>query len=281
MRRKRHRPALALALLGIAALAAPAGAQFAPAPPPPAQGTPPQLAAVGFDQRLGAQLPLDLRFRDESGAEVALGDLLAGRPAVVALAYYRCPMLCNLVVQGLTGALKAVPFTPGRDFEVVVVSFDPREGPELAAAEKADALARYGRPETAAGWHFLTGTPAAVRELARTVGFRYAWDEAAGQFAHASGVVVVTPDGRLARYLFGIEYPPRDLRLALVEAAAGDIGSLADQILLYCFHYDPRSGRYSAAVLRLVRAGGIATLAALGAFVVASRRRETRRRRAA
>jgi protein SCO1 len=273
----RRRTALAAGLLFTAALSSPLAAQFAPAPPPPPQGTPPQLAAVGYDQRLGEPLPLDLRFRDESGREVALGDLLHGRPAVVALAYYRCPMLCNLVVDGLATALKAIPFAPGRDIEVIVASFDPRETPDLAAAEKAATLTRYGRPETAAGWHFLTGSPAAVRELTRALGFRYAWDEAAGQFAHASGIVVVTPEGRVGRYLYGIEYAPRDLRLALVDASAGRIGTLADQVLLYCFHYDPKSGRYSAAVLQLVRAGGVATVALLGGFVVLSRRRDRRR----
>jgi protein SCO1/2 len=239
---------------------------------------PPALREVGYDQRLGELLPGDVALKDESGAEVRLGELMGERPVVLALVYYDCPMLCTLVLNGLVAGLKAVDLVPGRDFEVVAVSFDPREGPELARAKKAVYLERYGAEETAAGWHFLSGDAAAIERLTAAAGFRYAFDEPSGQFAHPSGVVVATADGRISRYLFGTDYAPRDLRLALVESGAGRVGSLTDQVMLFCFHYDPATGRYSAAVLNLVRAGGAAAVLALAALVIVLVRREKRSR---
>jgi protein SCO1/2 len=239
---------------------------------------PPALREVGYDQRLGELLPGDVALKDESGAEVRLGELMGERPVVLALVYYDCPMLCTLVLNGLVAGLKAVDLVPGRDFEVVAVSFDPREGPELARAKKAVYLERYGAEETAAGWHFLSGEEAAIERLTAAAGFRYAFDEPSGQFAHPSGVVVATADGRISRYLFGTDYAPRDLRLALVESGAGRVGSLTDQVMLFCFHYDPATGRYSAAVLNLVRAGGAAAVLALAALVIVLVRREKRSR---
>ncbi len=256
------RRALAVAiLLGI--LLAPA----ARADSPNAAALPKALEGVGFDQRLGEPLPLDLALRDEDGREVALGTFFGERSVVLALVYYECPMLCTLVLNGLTGALKGVGLTPGQDFEVVVVSFDPRETHELARAKKAAYLDRYGRPETAPAWHFLTGSPTAIERLTAAAGFRYAWDEAAKQFAHPSGVLTATPGGRISRYLFGTDPAPRDLRLALVESAGGKIGTFTDQVLLYCYHYNPATGRYNAAVMNVVRAGALATVVSLALVI--------------
>jgi len=239
---------------------------------------PAALRDVGYDQHTGEQLPLDLAFTDENGRPVRLGDYFGRTPVVLVPAYYHCPMLCPLVQSGLTGALRALAFDVGREFAVVTFSFDPGDTPAAAAARKAAALADYRRPGAEAGWHFLTGDEAAIRALTRAIGFRYAWDDAAKQFAHASGVVVATPDGRLARYLFGIEYAPKDLRLALVEASAGRIGSVVDQLLLFCFHYDPATGRYTRVAMDAMRAGGVVTLLALGGFVGVMLRRDARRR---
>jgi protein SCO1/2 len=237
---------------------------------------PPLLRDVGYDQRLGERLPLDLTFQDETGRTVALREYFGHGPVILVPAYYHCPMLCPLVLRGLTSALRAVPFDPGRDFTVLAFSFDPADTVATAAAEKARVLADYRRPGAAAGWHFLTGDAAAIATLTRAIGFRYTWDAAHAQFAHASGVVVATPAGTIARYFFGIEYPPRDLRLALVDASAGRIGSVVDQLLLFCFHWDPTTGRYSRIALGAVRAAGAVTLLALGGFVVLMLRRERR-----
>ncbi len=239
---------------------------------------PQALRDIGFDQNLGAQLPLDLVFRDERGADVRLGDLFRGRPVVLSIVYYECPMLCTLVLNGLVSALKPVNLVPGRDYDVIAVSFAPRETAALAAAKKKVYLERFGKatPETA--WSFLTGDQASIDGLTKAVGFRYAWDEKTNQFAHPSGVVVATPDGRIARYLFGVEYVPKDMRLALVEASEGKVGGFADQILLFCYKYDPTRGRYSAAVINLVRAGAALTIVSLMTFIGVSRRREKRNR---
>lgn len=239
---------------------------------------PQALRDIGFDQNLGAELPLDLVFRDERGAAVRLGDLFRGRPVVLSIVYYECPMLCTLVLNGLVSALKPVNLVPGRDYDVIAVSFDPRETATLAAAKKKVYLERFGKatPETA--WSFLTGDPASIDGLTKAVGFRYAWDEKTKQFAHPSGVVVVTPEGKIARYLFGVEYVPKDMRLALVEASEGKVGGFADQILLFCYKYDPTRGRYSAAVINLVRAGAALTIVSLMTFIGVSRRREKRNR---
>jgi protein SCO1/2 len=235
------------------------------------------LRDVAFDQRLGETVPVDAIFRTEDGREARLGDLLQGRPALLALVYYECPMLCTLTLNGLAGALEALQFDAGREFEILTVSFDTLETPDLARAKKATYLERYRRPTAAAGWHFLTGDAAAVGALTRAVGFSYAWDERARQFAHATGLVVLTPEGRIARYFYGVEFAPKDLRLALVEAADGKIGSFVDQVLLYCFHYDPATGRYSAAIMRFVRLGGVLTLTGIALFFLVARRRSRRR----
>jgi protein SCO1/2 len=240
----------------------------------PAAQRPAALRDIGFDQRLGETVPLDVVLKDEAGRPVRLGDYFRGRPVALSLVYYECPMLCTVTLNGLTGALSALSFEPGREFEMVTVSFDSREGPALAAAKKAVYLKRYGRPGAEGGWHFLTGDRDALQALTRAVGFRYAWDEATGQFAHPSGLVVLMPDGRIARYLYGVEHTPRDLRLAIVEASERKVGTAADQAVLYCYRYDPMTGKYGLVVMRLVRAAGVATVLGLGGFIFMMRRRE-------
>jgi protein SCO1/2 len=240
----------------------------------PAQERPRILRDVGYDQRLGEQVPLDLVFRDESGRDVPLRSLFRGKPVVLSLVYYECPMLCTLTLNGLQSALSVLSFDVGREFDVVTVSFEPKETPALAAAKKKAYLARYRRPGAARGWHFLTGRGDAIQALTGAVGFRYAWDTETRQYAHPAGLVVLTPEGRIARYMYGMEYAPRDLRLALVEASQRRIGNPIDTVLLYCYQYDPMRGRYAASVMRLVRLGGVLTVLALGAFVLVSLRRE-------
>jgi len=241
--------------------------------PPPRPATPGVLQEVGFDQRLGETVPLDLAFKDEAGRDVRLSDYFGEKPVVLSLVYYKCPMLCTISLNGLAGALEVLSFVPGQEFEVVTVSFDPTETPVLAAAKKKAYLARYKRPGAHAGWHFLTGPSESVEALTRAVGFRYVWDEATKQFAHPAGLLVLTPEGRISHYLFGVEYAPTDLRLALVDAAGGRIGTPVDQLLLYCYQYDPQTGRYSASILNLVRLGGVLTVLALGAFILTTTRR--------
>jgi protein SCO1 len=232
---------------------------------------------VGFDQRLNEQLPLDLTFRDESGATVRVGDYFGDKPVILVPAYLRCPRLCTLVLNELTDALNNLTFNAGDQFQVVVVSFDAREKPELAAAKKASYLERYNRPAAAAGWHFLTGDEPSIEALTKAIGFRYSYDAEHDQFAHASGFVVLTPSGTIARYFFGMQFPPRHVRLALVEAGAGKVGNVVDQVLLLCYHYDPATGRYTATIMNLVRLGGILTVLILGAFLIRSWLREWRR----
>lgn len=233
------------------------------------------LRDVGFDQKLGDALPLDVMLRDEQGRDVRLGDYFGkGRPVVLTLVYYECPMLCTLTLNGLTSAVNVLSFNAGQEFEIVTVSFEPKETPELAAAKKAAYLQRYKRPGAAQGWHFLTGAPASIQRLTRAVGFRYAWDAATQQYAHPAGLVVATPEGRIARYLYGIEYAPKDLRYALVESSAGRIGTAVDAIVLYCYQYDPKTGKYGAAVMRLMRVTGALTVLGLGAFLVVMWRRD-------
>ncbi len=232
------------------------------------------LKEVGFDQRLGERVPADAAFRDEAGNVVHLADYLGKRPVVLTLVYYECPMLCTLTLNGLTSALKVVDLLPGSDYEVVAVSINPAERPALAAAKKALLLDRLGRPEASGSWHLLTGDEAEIRRLAAAVGFRYVYDEQTKQFAHAAGAIVLTPDGTISKYFYGSDFSPRDLRFGMVDSAAGRIGTAVDQLLLYCYHYDPQTGRYSAAVLNLVRLGGIVTILVLGLFLVGSWRHE-------
>jgi len=250
------------------------GPGSSPAPGAVADARPAALRDVAFDQRLGEALPLDAALVDESGRAVRLGDYFGRRPVVLSLAYYGCPMLCTLSLNGLASAMKTLSFDAGREFDVVTVSFEPKETPEQAASAKKTYLERYGRPEAAAGWHFLTGDAAAVAAVTRAVGFRYAWDEETRQYAHPTGVVVATPEGRIARYLYGVEYAPKDLRFALVEASAGRVGTPVDQLLLYCYEYDPVRGRYGAAIMRTVRFMGILTVLGLVALIAVLRRGE-------
>ena len=240
------------------------------------QALPGPLAEVGYDQRLGESVPLDLEFTDETGHVVALGDFFGERPVILALVYYECPMLCTMVLNGLTTSLRAIDFDPGSEFEVVVVSFDSREGALAAAKTRETWLERYGRPGTEDGWHFLTGDEASIRRLTDSVGFRFVYVEEDDQFAHAAGILALTPQGRLARYYYCIEYSARDIRLGLIEAADEKIGTMVDQVLLYCFHYDPNTGTYSAAAMNLVRLGALVTLLALGIFLLLNWRRDRR-----
>ena len=218
---------------------------------------------VGFDQRLGETLPLDLPFRDETGKDVRLGDYFGAKPVLLAFVYYRCPVLCPQIIIGTAAAMKGVSYEPGREFEVVFVSFDPEDTPAQAAEKKSAAVDRYGKTGSAAGWHFLTGEADAIARLTAAAGFRYAWDPTIRQFAHASGVVVATPDGRLARYLYGVEYAPKDLKLALFEAGEGRIGGLSEKLMLLCFNYDAALGKYTTATLFAIKVAGAVTLAAL------------------
>jgi protein SCO1/2 len=239
-------------------------------------GLPKALAGVGIDQKLNEQLPLDLVFRNEKGEDVKLGSYFGKKPVVLSLVYYQCPMLCNQVLNGMVTAFKVMAFKPGEEFDVVTISFDPRETPALAAAKKktyVDYLPEAKRAGAAIGWHFLTGDEASIKRITDAVGFRYHWDEATDQFAHASGVFVTTPQGKLSRYFYGIEYAPRDLRLGLIEAADNKIGSRVDQLLLYCFHYDPATGKYGAAVMNLMRVAGVVTVIAIVGLLLALRRR--------
>lgn len=239
-------------------------------------GLPKALNDVGIDQKLNEQLPLDLMFRNENGEPVRLGDYFGKKPVVLSLVYYQCPMLCNQVLNGMVTAFKVMAFKPGQEFEVVTVSFDPRETPALAGAKKntyVNYLPEAKRSGAASGWHFLTGDEANIKRLTEAVGFRYHFDETTNQFAHASAIYVATPPGKLSRYFYGIEYAPRDLRLGLIEAADNKIGSPVDQLLLYCYHYDPATGKYGAAVMNIMRAGGILTLIAMAAMFLVLRRR--------
>jgi protein SCO1 len=260
-------------LVGFVFAPALASAQMG-APPPPQPATPGVLQEIGFDQHLGDAIPLDLTFTDEDGRAVMLADYFGQKPVVLSLVYYECPMLCTLSLNGLAGALEVLSFVPGQEFEVVTVSFDPKETPSLAAAKKKAYLSRYRRPGAKAGWHFLTGSQASIDALTRAVGFRYVWDDVTRQFAHPAGIVVLTPQGHISHYLFGVEYAPKDLRLALVSAAGGAIGNLADQVLLLCYHYDPQKGTYSASILKIVRVAGAMTLLGLGAFILSATRKK-------
>ena len=237
------------------------------------------LNDIGIDQKLGEQVPADLTFTDETGKTVRLGDYFTGeKPVVLTLVYYNCPMLCTMSLNDQTRAMGAMPLNPGDDFVIVTVSFDPREDPDLAAAKKKRYVHEFKKPKAGQAWHFLVGDEANIRRLTEAVGFRYAWDEKFQQYAHAAGLMVLTPQGKLSRYFYGVDYSSKDLRLALVEASEGKIGSPVEQMLLYCFTYDPATGKYSVAVLRLIRAGGIATVVLLGGFVALHLWRDSRRR---
>jgi protein SCO1/2 len=232
----------------------------------PSSGLPKALSDVGLEQRLDQQLPLDLVFRDESGQEVKLGQYFGQKPVILALVYYDCPMLCTQILNGMVTSFRVLPFQVGKEFDVVTVSFDPRETSALASTKKkvyVNYLPEKMRAGATNGWHFLTGDQANISKLTDAVGFRYRYDEATKQFAHASGIMVATPHGKLSRYFYGIEYAPRDLRLGLIESSANKIGSPADQLLLYCYHYDPATGKYGAAVMKIMRIAGVITVLAI------------------
>ena len=265
-----------VALVAAPALAQPSGPKSVPPPGKAATEQIPILREVGIDQKLGDQVPLDLIFVDESGRDVRLGELFRARPVVLALVYYECPMLCTQVLSGLDGSLTALSLSAGTDFDVVVVSFDPGETAALAAQSRKTFLNRYRRAGAEGGVRFLTGRPEAIAKLADAVGFRYAYDAEIDQFAHPAAITLLTGDGRISRYLYGIEFAPKDFRLGLVEASEGRIGTAVDSLLLFCYHYDPESGKYGMAIMNLIRLAGVITVVALGAFIFTSLRRERR-----
>lgn len=232
------------------------------------------LRDVDITQRLGQQVPLDLVFRDEAGGAVTLGQYLGARPVILTMAYYTCPMLCGVVLEGLAHGLRLLPWSIGEQFTVVTVSLDARDTPTQAAAKKNQVLRGYTRPGASEGWHFLSGDEVSIQQLADAIGFGYAYDAATGQFAHAAGLMVLTPEGRIARYLFGVEFPPRDVRLALVEAAAGQVSSPIDRLLLFCYQYDPMTGKYGLVIMNVLRLASLGTVAALGGFLIVMFRRE-------
>ena len=245
---------------------------------PPASARPPQLKHVGIQQRLGKQIPADLEFRDETGKQVRLAQYLGNGPVILNFVYFHCPMLCGQVLQGLTGALRAIGYSVGRDFTVLTVSFDPQETPEMAAAKKKTVLATYGRPEAEKGWHFLTGNAASIAALTQAAGFQYQYNAQNNQFAHPTAILVLTAEGKISQYYYGIEYAPRDLRLGLVEASNGQIGTLVDEALLYCYRYDPQTGKYGAIISRVLRISGAVWLAMVSVFLVVMFRTEPKYR---
>jgi protein SCO1 len=261
----------ALVLTAAAALAQPprfTGADVGGPPPgTSSELVPDVLAKVGIDQKLDAQVPLDAVFCDEQGRPVRLGDYFRSKPVVLTLVYYECPMLCTQVLNGAVGAFKTLNFTAGSEFDVVTVSFNPKETPQMAFQKKTTYINKYGRPEAARGWHFLTGKKKDIDALTTAVGFRYVFDESSQQYVHASAIMLLTPQGRVSKYFYGIEYPPKDIRLGLVEASGGRIGTPVDRVLLYCYHYDPHAGRYSMVVMNVLRLAGVATVAVIVGFI--------------
>jgi len=243
---------------------------------PAASAMPAVLQNVGFEPPLNGQMPLDLPFRDQTGRSVQLRDYFQQqKPVVLAFVYYGCPMLCDQVEQGVVGVLRMLSFNPSRDYEVVFVSFDSRETPEMAAEKKKKALAHFRRPETDSGWHFLTGSKESIEAATKAANFRFSFDAKNNLFSHASGVMILTPDGRISRYFYGVEFPGRDMRLGLVDASAGKIGSPIDRVLLFCYRYDPSTARYSASILKIIRLGGVLTILCIVGGILISRRRES------
>jgi protein SCO1 len=234
---------------------------------PPANTKPPRLENVGIDQHLDAQVPPDLTFRDDTGKTVKLGNYFGRKPLILNLVYYNCTMLCGEALAGLASAMRLVKFDVGNEFDVITVSFDPRETPEMAAAKKIDYVKRYGRANAAAGWHFLTGQPESINALTKAVGFNYQYDPKSNQYAHATAIMVLTPQGRISRYFYGVDFPPKDLRMGLVEASQGKIGNAVDAVLLYCYHYDPATGKYGAMVANILRLAAALTILLLGGLI--------------
>ena len=235
---------------------------------PPANMRPPGLQNVGIEQHLNEQIPPNLMFRDETGKTVQLADYFGRKPMILNLVYYQCPMLCGEVLSGLESALRVLKFDVGKDFDVLTISFDPKETPEMAAAKKAEYLKRYGRAGAAGGWHFLTGPQNSIDALTKAAGFQYQYDSKSGQFAHATAIMVLTPEGKIAQYYYGVEFAPKDLRLGLVQASQHKIGNLVDEVLLYCYHYDPDTGKYGAIVSRILKLAAGATILVLGTFLI-------------
>ncbi|MGA7380555.1 MAG: SCO family protein [Terriglobales bacterium] len=235
---------------------------------PPANMRPPGLKNVGIEQHLNDQIPPDLTFRDETGRAVQLRDYFGKKPLILNLVYYQCPMLCGEVLSGLESALRVLKFDVGKEFDVLTVSFDPKETPEMATAKKAEFLKRYGRAGAADGWHFLTGSQSSITALTKAAGFDYEYDPKTGQFAHATAIMVFTPEGRIAQYYYGVEFAPKDLRLGLVQASQGKIGSIVDEVLLYCYHYNPDTGKYGAIISRILKIAAGATIFLLGTFLI-------------
>jgi len=234
---------------------------------PPANVRPPGLQKVGIQQNLNQQIPPDLSFTDDLGRKVRLGDYFGRKPMILSLVYYNCPMLCGEVLSGLESCLRMMKFDVGKEFDVLTVSFDPKETPEMAAEKKAVFLKRYKRPGAEQGWHFLVGSAESVDALTKAAGFQYQYDPKTGQFAHATAIMILTPEGKIAQYYYGVEYPPKDLRLGLVQASQNKIGNVVDALLLYCYHYDPEQGKYSATILRVLRVAGAVTALFLGTFI--------------
>jgi protein SCO1/2 len=235
---------------------------------PPSNMRPPGLKNVGIEQHLDDQIPPDLTFRDEAGKSVRLGDYFGKKPLILNLVYYQCPMLCGEVLSGLESALRVLKFDVGKEFDVLTVSFDPKETPEMATAKKAEMLKRYSRAGAAEGWHFLTGPQSSIDALTKAAGFDYEYDPKTGQFAHATAIMVLTPDGKIAQYYYGVEFAPKDLRLGLVQASQNKIGSVVDEVLLYCYHYNPDTGKYSAIISRILKIAAGATIFMLGTFLI-------------
>ena len=238
-------------------------------------GLPPAVKDVGIDQRLNEQVPLDAVFKDDQGREVRLGEYFKGKPVVLALIYYSCPMLCNQVLNGMLSSVRQVSFNAGEEYQIVAISFDSRETPALATAKKQTYVKAYNRASGNAGWHFLTGDDANIKRVTDAVGFRYKWDDKTNQFAHASGMFVLTPEGKLARYFYGIEYRPRDVRLGLVEASQSRIGTPVDTLMLYCYHYDPRTGKYGPVVMNIMKVAGVITIGLIAGMLLMLRKRGT------
>jgi protein SCO1 len=250
-------------------MALPAWAQFmTSAPAPPTNVLPPYLKHVGIEQHLNGQLPLNLEFQDETGKTVKLSDYFGKKPVVMALVYYTCPVLCDQVMAGMASSLKVLSFDMGKDYQVLTVSFNPKETPQQAAAKKAEFVQRYGRPGAAAGWHALVGQQPAIDALTKAAGFEYEYDPHTGQYAHAAAIMLVTPEGKISQYYYGVEYPPNDLRLGLVQASHNQIGNFVDQVLLYCCTYNPDTGRYGAIISHVLQVAGALTILVLGSFML-------------
>jgi len=235
---------------------------------PPATVRPPFLQNVGIEQHLNGQVPPDLTFVDDTGRAVKLGDYFGKKPLILNLVYYNCTMLCGEALAGLSGSMKMIKFDAGDEYDVITVSFNPKETPVLAAEKKKDYVKRYGRPGAEAGWHFLTGPAESINALTKAVGFQYQYDSSNGQYAHVTAIMVLTPQGRISRYFYGVDFPPKDLRMGLVEASHGKIGNLTDQVLLYCYHYDPATGKYGAVVTNMLRLGAGVTIVLIGGLLL-------------